>query len=32
MSEENVEIVRDLLEAFRQRDRDRAFDFSDPDS
>ena len=31
MSQENVEIVRDLLEAFRRRDHERAFDFYDPD-
>jgi ketosteroid isomerase-like protein len=31
MSEENVELVRSLLEAFRQRDHERAFDFYDPD-
>ena len=30
MSKENVEIVRDLLEAFRRRDHERAFDFYDP--
>jgi ketosteroid isomerase-like protein len=30
MSEENVELVRDLLEAFRRRDHERAFDFYDP--
>jgi ketosteroid isomerase-like protein len=27
MSQENVEIVRELLEAFRRRDHERAFDF-----
>ena len=31
MSQENVEIVRGLLEAFRRRDHERAFDFYDPD-
>src|SRR5215207_8988609 len=31
MSQENVELVRGLLEAFRRRDHDRAFDFYDPD-
>lgn len=31
MSEENVKIVRDLLEAFARRDHERAFDFYDPD-
>jgi ketosteroid isomerase-like protein len=31
MSAENVEIVRDLLDAFRRRDHERAFDFYDPD-
>ena len=31
MSQENVEIVRDLLEAFRRRDHERAFDYYDPD-
>ena len=31
MSQENVELVRDLLEAFRLRDHERAFDFYDPD-
>jgi ketosteroid isomerase-like protein len=30
MSEENVELVRELLEAFRSRDHERAFDFYDP--
>jgi ketosteroid isomerase-like protein len=30
MSQENVEIVRGLLEAFRRRDHERAFDFYDP--
>jgi ketosteroid isomerase-like protein len=31
MSEENVETVRDLLDAFARRDHERAFDFYDPD-
>jgi ketosteroid isomerase-like protein len=31
MSEENVEVVRRLLEAFANRDHERAFDFYDPD-
>jgi hypothetical protein len=31
MSEESVEPVRDLLEAFRRRDHERAFDFYDPE-
>ena len=31
MSQENVELVRELLEAFRRRDHERAFDFYDPD-
>jgi ketosteroid isomerase-like protein len=31
MSQENVEIVRELLEAFQRRDHERAFDFYDPD-
>ncbi len=31
MSQENVEIVRQLLEAFARRDHERAFDFYDPD-
>jgi ketosteroid isomerase-like protein len=31
MSQENVELVRDLLEAFQQRDHERAFGFYDPD-
>ena len=31
MSQENVEIVRGLLEAFQRRDHERAFDFYDPD-
>ena len=31
MSQENVELVRDLLDAFRRRDHERAFDFYDPD-
>jgi ketosteroid isomerase-like protein len=31
MSQENVELVRDLLEAFRRRDHELAFDFYDPD-
>ena len=31
MSKENVEVVRDLLEAFASRDHDRAFAFYDPD-
>jgi ketosteroid isomerase-like protein len=31
MSQENVELVRDLLEAFRRRDHERAFDFYAPD-
>jgi ketosteroid isomerase-like protein len=31
MSQENVEVVRDLLEAFASRDHQRAFDFYDPD-
>ena len=31
MSEENVKIVRDLIEAFRRRDHERAFDFYDPE-
>jgi ketosteroid isomerase-like protein len=31
MSEENVELVRDLLEAFRERDHERAFEFYHPD-
>jgi len=31
MSEKNIELVRDLLEAFQQRDHERAFDFYDPD-
>jgi ketosteroid isomerase-like protein len=31
MSQENVELVRDLLEAFQRRDHERAFDFYDPD-
>ena len=31
MVEENVELVRDLLEAFRRRDHERAFDFYDPE-
>jgi ketosteroid isomerase-like protein len=30
MSEENVEIVRDLLDTFARRDHERAFDFYDP--
>jgi ketosteroid isomerase-like protein len=29
MSEENVQIVRDLAESFKQRDHERAFDFYD---
>jgi ketosteroid isomerase-like protein len=28
--QDNVELVRDLLEAFRRRDHERAFDFYDP--
>ena len=28
---ENVELVRDLLDAFARRDHERAFDFYDPD-
>ena len=31
MSRENVELVRDLLEAFARRDHERAFDFYDPE-
>ena len=31
MSQENVEIVRELLTAFEQRDHERAFDNYDPD-
>ena len=31
MSQKNVELVRDLLEAFQRRDHERAFDFYDPD-
>jgi ketosteroid isomerase-like protein len=31
MSQANVELVRELLEAFRRRDHERAFDFYDPD-
>ena len=31
MSQENVEIVRDLLAAFARRDHERAFDFYDPE-
>lgn len=31
MSQESVELVRDLLEAFRRRDHELAFDFYDPD-
>ena len=31
MSQENVEIVLELLEAFQRRDHERAFDFYDPD-
>jgi ketosteroid isomerase-like protein len=31
MSQENVELVRDLLDAFRRRDHERAFDLYDPD-
>ena len=31
MSQENVELVRELLEAFARRDHERAFDFYDPD-
>jgi ketosteroid isomerase-like protein len=31
MSQENVEIVRDLIEAFRRRDHERAFAFYDPE-
>ena len=31
MSQENVEIVRTLLEGFARRDHERAFDFYDPD-
>jgi ketosteroid isomerase-like protein len=31
MSQENVEIVRGLLEAFQRREHERAFDFYDPD-
>ena len=31
MSQQNVEIVRNLLEAFRRRDHESAFDFYDPD-
>ena len=31
MSQENVELVRALLEAFALRDHERAFDFYDPD-
>jgi ketosteroid isomerase-like protein len=31
MSEENVELVRDLLDAFRRRDHEYAFQFYDPD-
>ena len=31
MSQENVELVRGLLEAFRRRDHERAFDFYAPD-
>jgi ketosteroid isomerase-like protein len=31
MSAENVEIVRELLESFQQRDHERAFDFYDPE-
>jgi ketosteroid isomerase-like protein len=31
MSDENVTVVRDLLEAFRRRDHERAFDFYDPE-
>jgi ketosteroid isomerase-like protein len=30
MSQENVALVRELLEAFRRRDHERAFDFYDP--
>ena len=30
MSQENVELARDLLEAFRQRDHERVFAFYDP--
>lgn len=30
MSEENVQIVRDLMEAFRRRDHKRAFDLLRP--
>jgi ketosteroid isomerase-like protein len=31
VSQENVEIVRALAEAFQRRDHERAFDFYDPD-
>jgi ketosteroid isomerase-like protein len=31
MSEENVAIVRELLEGFSRRDHERAFDFYDPE-
>jgi ketosteroid isomerase-like protein len=31
MSEENVEIVRDLAEAFQRRDHERVFEHYDPD-
>jgi len=31
MSEENVELVRGLIEDFRRRDHERAFDFYDPE-
>jgi hypothetical protein len=31
MSEENVEFVRGLIEDFRRRDHERAFDFYDPE-
>jgi len=31
MSQENVELVRDLLDAFVRRDHERAFDFYNPD-
>jgi ketosteroid isomerase-like protein len=31
MSQENVEVVRSLAEAFQQRDHERVFQFYDPD-